>query len=329
MEPTSECPVCLQTCVHPVRLPCSHVFCFLCVKGVANRSKRCAMCRQEIPVDFLSNPDLLCQQDVQKEAAMCDGYRWYYEGWNGWWQYDVRASVEMEEKFESNHLQPFEILIAGFLYIIDFENMIQYRRNDPTRRRRIKRDLSTISKKGVAGLKVSCDTSDDNSGVDDVFVQERVQADGVEDEENDMTLQNRSNVLPEGGVDETNIARPTSSRHSPRRTLHSASLIHSQPMTLRDSSVDDIISGVASVSLRSIPHCPVGSATSDMVASVPDGTDSVDAAIRGQLCPPQSDGPPWHTRISSLTDMPYNARRRHTRARPEVHDQDSSSDEYD
>lgn len=27
-----ECPVCLQTCIHPARLPCGHIFCFLCVK---------------------------------------------------------------------------------------------------------------------------------------------------------------------------------------------------------------------------------------------------------------------------------------------------------
>lgn len=27
-----ECPVCLQICVHPSKLPCGHIFCFLCVK---------------------------------------------------------------------------------------------------------------------------------------------------------------------------------------------------------------------------------------------------------------------------------------------------------
>lgn len=27
-----ECPICLQTCIHPARLPCGHIFCFLCVK---------------------------------------------------------------------------------------------------------------------------------------------------------------------------------------------------------------------------------------------------------------------------------------------------------
>ena len=31
-EEELECAVCLQKCVHPVRLPCTHIFCFLCVK---------------------------------------------------------------------------------------------------------------------------------------------------------------------------------------------------------------------------------------------------------------------------------------------------------
>ena len=32
--------------------------------------------------------------------------------------------------------------------------MLQYRRNDPSRRRRIKRDLASAPKKGVAGLRM-------------------------------------------------------------------------------------------------------------------------------------------------------------------------------
>uniref|UniRef100_T1GPI6 E3 ubiquitin-protein ligase n=1 Tax=Megaselia scalaris TaxID=36166 RepID=T1GPI6_MEGSC len=27
-----ECPICLQNCIHPAKLPCGHIFCFLCVK---------------------------------------------------------------------------------------------------------------------------------------------------------------------------------------------------------------------------------------------------------------------------------------------------------
>lgn len=78
-----ECAVCLQTCVHPVRLPCSHIFCYLCVKGVAFQSKRCAMCRQEIPADFLLHPQLLDRTQLERESALDDGYQWFYEGRNG------------------------------------------------------------------------------------------------------------------------------------------------------------------------------------------------------------------------------------------------------
>lgn len=70
----------------------------------------------------------------------------------GWWQYDERTSRELELSYKKGeHI--CEFLIAGFLYIVDLENMIQLRRNDPTRRRRIKRDFATVPKKGIAGLR--------------------------------------------------------------------------------------------------------------------------------------------------------------------------------
>jgi len=56
---TAECPVCLQPCVFPVKLPCSHIFCFLCLKGVAGRNRRCALCRADIPQDFVRRPVLV------------------------------------------------------------------------------------------------------------------------------------------------------------------------------------------------------------------------------------------------------------------------------
>lgn len=79
-----ECAVCLQTCVHPAQLPCGHIFCFLCVKGVANQSKKCAMCRQEIPTDYFEKPVLVAQNNTDKDSAGFDGgYQWFYEGRNG------------------------------------------------------------------------------------------------------------------------------------------------------------------------------------------------------------------------------------------------------
>ncbi|GFR04144.1 e3 ubiquitin-protein ligase RNF146 [Trichonephila clavata] len=144
-----ECAVCLQPCVQPVQLPCRHIFCYLCVKGVTHQNKRCAMCRQEIPASYLDNPFLI---DFQQSSVAFDGsYQWFYEGKNGWWQYDDRTSLEIEAAYKKGE-QQCEVLIAGFLYIIDFEKNLQIRRCDPYRRRHIKRDLVSIPKKGVAGV---------------------------------------------------------------------------------------------------------------------------------------------------------------------------------
>ena len=43
------------------QLQCRHIFCFLCVKGVALSGvrNRCPMCRREIPPDYLDHPDLV------------------------------------------------------------------------------------------------------------------------------------------------------------------------------------------------------------------------------------------------------------------------------
>ncbi|XP_032599276.2 E3 ubiquitin-protein ligase RNF146-B [Drosophila grimshawi] len=151
---TLECPICLQTCIHPARLPCGHIFCFLCVKGVAYKNRRCAMCRREIPAAFLDNPQLVNGiDDICATRATEDGYQWYYEGRNGWWQYDDRTSQDIEEAFKKGD-KSCTILVAGYVYIVDLEQLIQQRQNEPTRCRRVKRDLATIPKKGVAGLRI-------------------------------------------------------------------------------------------------------------------------------------------------------------------------------
>jgi len=123
------------------------------VKGAAHRSKRCALCRQEISPEYFMKPILLRLEDLEKTLKFDDQYQWFYEGRNGWWQYDDRTSQEIEVKHKNGD-KMCELLIAGFLYIIDFENMVQFRRNDRTRKRNIKRDVATASGvKGVAGLK--------------------------------------------------------------------------------------------------------------------------------------------------------------------------------
>ncbi|XP_063919904.1 E3 ubiquitin-protein ligase RNF146-like [Zophobas morio] len=191
-----ECAVCLQTCVHPAQLPCGHIFCFLCVKGIANQSKKCAMCRQEIPRDFIEQPNLLEKPQQTEVAEGFDGgYQWFYEGRNGWWQYDERTSRELESSYKKGE-RTCEFLIAGFLYIVDLENMLQLRRNDPSRRRKIKRDFATIPKKGIAGLRT------DESTID------------MSTESRNVEGRTEDNVVP---ITPSNTPQsPTSGRESPR-----------------------------------------------------------------------------------------------------------------
>ena len=131
------------------------------------------MCRREIPQSFLEHPTLLkpeslasntTKHDEHKKEDSEDEYdddsestqefRWFYQGRNGWWEYDERTASELEHHHKKGD-KNCELLIAGFLYSIDFENMLQSRRNEPQRRRQIKRDLiSNVSdKKGVAGIR--------------------------------------------------------------------------------------------------------------------------------------------------------------------------------
>lgn len=69
----------------------------------------------------------------------------------GWWLYDERTSTDLEEMFKLGE-SSCEMLICGTLYVIDFKNYQQYRKNDVTKKRRIKRDIKTAERKGIAGL---------------------------------------------------------------------------------------------------------------------------------------------------------------------------------
>lgn len=126
------------------------------MKGAASKSRKCSLCRQVIPGNFFNHPTLeSSSEESSKEPKETEVFEWFYEGRNGWWQYDPRTSVELEEAFNKEVTKKHTILVAGFLYEIDFQSMIQFRQNDPNRQRKIKRDLSTIAKKGIAGLRLT------------------------------------------------------------------------------------------------------------------------------------------------------------------------------
>merc|ERR1719244_2408561 len=153
-----ECPVCLDPPVHPVSLPCGHKFCFLCAKGLvsATDSGSCSMCRQNIPANSLNSSVVLSKasQELSDTPPLeaKDEYQWFYQGkHHGWWRFEHRNNEDIEEAFETSQ-QTLEMMICGSIYVIDFQNLEQYPKNNPSRKRKIKRDLKSSDCKGVAGL---------------------------------------------------------------------------------------------------------------------------------------------------------------------------------
>ena len=156
--PLPECPVCACSPVHPVKLSCNHIFCFMCIKGWVARDPRCAMCREPIPAEYVEDPLLVKvtqEKSVTEENPEHDEWVWFYEGRSGgWWRFEERISADIEKAFTKNP-KPESILvfIAGFQYTIDFSTMKQYRQQYPNRTRGIKREkLSNMSEEEIRGV---------------------------------------------------------------------------------------------------------------------------------------------------------------------------------
>lgn len=120
------------------------------------------MCRGDVPDDFFDHCTV--NSENMNIATFEGSYHWYYEGRNGWWLFDARVSEEIEEEYQKGvdtgdgpnvpaPVHQCEVMIAGFMYTIDFTEMVQYRRDSPGRKRKIKRDQAEVNTKGIAGLR--------------------------------------------------------------------------------------------------------------------------------------------------------------------------------
>lgn len=129
------------------------IFCFLCAKGAVLQTGKCPLCRSPVAMTFFNNPQTVLVQTNQLKFATFEGqFHWFYEGRNGWWLYDSRTSQDIEDEFQKK-VPSCELMIAGSMYVIDFENMLQYRKDAPSKTRKIKRDSLDPNTKGVAGLR--------------------------------------------------------------------------------------------------------------------------------------------------------------------------------
>lgn len=160
MSYDQECAICFENCKFPVELPCSHVFCFLCIKGSSfNISFRCALCRRDVPHDYFDHPKFLqtLTSDQIKSLKSPNEYKWFYEGFDGWWMYDDTICQSLEDAFKKGQ-ESIEVLTAGSVYIIDNTHMFQYRKSEPSKKRKVIRAKPSEIKhkiKGIAGVKAT------------------------------------------------------------------------------------------------------------------------------------------------------------------------------
>lgn len=120
-----QCSVCIDNFLFQSTLPCFHKFCFFCIKSL----KKCPICRKNFDWS---------QVEINKEYLIkLNEYVWFYEGANGWWQYDDRTSSEIEEFFKNDYKE-CRILISGNIYTINFERMLQIPQKHLSKNRAIK-----------------------------------------------------------------------------------------------------------------------------------------------------------------------------------------------
>ena len=91
-----ECSICLDVVSLPLRLACSHLFCFLCVKGhsLFGLNSSCPLCRAPIRQKDLQNASVNVQSITSKQ-----GFVWKYKGGYKWWLYDERSNEQVEKLY--------------------------------------------------------------------------------------------------------------------------------------------------------------------------------------------------------------------------------------
>jgi len=166
------CSICLDVPVHAVKLPCSHMFCYLCAKGLILsrdplsmnvKQALCSLCRQPFTADYLESKKVLQEAVANLNSTPPlgpdptlnddDRWQWFYQGNKGWWRFERRNNEDLEKSYLQGD-QSAQMLICGKMYTLDFVRMEQYQTNFPQRKRKIKRDLRSSQCKGVAGLQV-------------------------------------------------------------------------------------------------------------------------------------------------------------------------------
>lgn len=138
--------------LNAIQLDCGHIFCFLCIKSVAETTGCCALCRKEIGLEFNFQEHQILGLAQIPTSDEQNSY-WFYEGFRGWWLYDAETTREIN-KTRNRGVSRLERFISGNVYVIDIDKMEQCRKDGQGRSRKICHatlELDNII--GMAGLK--------------------------------------------------------------------------------------------------------------------------------------------------------------------------------
>lgn len=136
---------------------------------IGNNNGLCPLCRTPIPSNYFIRPRIVRHASEGSQSAQwasasesadtpdadaADSSAWSYQGRNGWWLFDERTQMQLRQAKRSGQ-QRLDVQVAGSCYTIDLLEMVQYRRDNPASKRRIRvgtADISDKSIKGVAGV---------------------------------------------------------------------------------------------------------------------------------------------------------------------------------
>ncbi len=151
-----ECTICGREMNLPFSLPCTHKFCYTCIKAhVEGTSATCPICRAVVSHSLL--------RDGEVDIVDTTNVWWNYASRDNasWWKYEPTTSTFIEEAYQlylkDNRFVVARIYVSTKKYIIDFNELLQIPEGDiSATSRKIKRIEATepeVTKlvKGVAG----------------------------------------------------------------------------------------------------------------------------------------------------------------------------------
>ena len=94
-----NCPACMDVPLYPVKLPCGHAYCFLCLKGeflqrhgdaAEDEKVECGVCQTELLETLLEEPKQLKRTKSDLSDIGCGDMCWFYKDGADWWKYDKK-----------------------------------------------------------------------------------------------------------------------------------------------------------------------------------------------------------------------------------------------